>query len=259
MVKEFRTKKRVSGGIEWDFVIGFLAILILWLIVGHQLLYNMANGTPMSELEQGEKPPQAHPMLAYGIFLVIFILLFFMIGQVVHKGILTALVGVIGYIIIDIWTPPIMIEPGIVLKSPIFVGIGSLCLLGGIIFFIIANRISLPFKIPLFAGFVLLGILLLVLGVKYTGDPFSHTPCSEVPQPPQCYCHTDGGDAVIPGNLAISSQSFLYLIFRNFIGLPHIISWMFTYLMLPVFTVLLMAIFLTRDQMKKTFGDGLAG
>lgn len=229
--------------VEWDFVLGFTAFLILWLIVGHQLLYDLAVGNPLFGGPQATIP---HPILAYGIFIVIYCVMFFMIGQSIHKGLMAMGLGIIGYFIVDIWTPPIVIASGINMKMPLLVLVGSMILLGSIIFFIISNRYDIQYKLYIFLGLLVLGILFLGFGSSYVGDPFVKD-CVTLMTPYDQMCHM-GKSAVLPGNLNLASDTFFYLLMRNSMGLPHILAWIGTYIILPMSAITLLAVFLTKDE-----------
>lgn len=256
MVKEFSSNQERRSGIEWDFILGFTAFLVLWLLVGHKLLLNLAIGVPGHVLQPGELPPTPHPLLAYGLFVLAYSIMFFMLGQSFHKGILVSSLGIISYLVLDVWSPPIMVSSGLEFSKPFFVGVATAVLIASFIFFIIANRINLPFKLPIFGGFILLGLLLMILGVKYMGDPFAVTSCENIPHPVQMFCINADKTVTIPGNLALSTDSFLYIIFRNALIFPHILAWLASYIILPVLVIATMAIFLTKKQLKKSVMDG---
>lgn len=255
MVNELRAKRR-SSGIHWDFILSFIAILALWLMVGHTILYNFAEGAPLVG-DMSQDPSKARPLGAFLLFLVIYALMFYLLGSSVRRGFLGVLLGLLGFFIMDIWAPPIVIHSGIHMGSLTLLSVGSMILIGSMFFFILANRINLPGKLYLFGGMVLLGILLLTLGIdyKYSGDPFQAS-CDAEDHPQ--FCRLSGGGVRIPSNLAISADGFLYLFFRNILRFPHFLAWVFTYLVMPVGAIIVFGLFMTRKQLKNAMiGNGL--
>jgi hypothetical protein len=242
MSGEKKQTSRNRGGFEWDFVAGFIVFLAIWLFVGYPLLLSFA---------------YKHPIAAYGIYISVYTILFFMLGQSFHQGIMTAVFGVIGYIVLIIWSPPLMIPSSLIIIHPILVLISIICLVASIFMFILFQRVRLPFGSLVMGLLLLIGIGMMAVGLKYDGDPFTKATCNATGDAPNTmYCINSNGYAQIPSNLSLASDSFIYQFFRNILKFPHLLAWLFTYIIAPVIVISMFAIYLTRDQMKKLVVDG---